>query len=144
MADPFSVVGSAVGVVSLGIEVCKGLVWYIDNAKNAKDRISQLSDQTDRLTCLLELLESVLEKTHAGRSRTETKAGVLACSEALDNIRTKLRSATPAGGSKFGQQLRSLKQQLLFPIKQSDLQHCKNVVESVQGNLNTALIVLQL
>lgn len=39
MADPFSVAGSAVGVVSLSIQVCKDLVWYIDTAKDATNRI---------------------------------------------------------------------------------------------------------
>jgi hypothetical protein len=38
MADPFSITGSAVGVVSLAIQLCKGLEWYVSGVKEAKDK----------------------------------------------------------------------------------------------------------
>jgi hypothetical protein len=49
MADPFSIVGSIVGVVSFGIKVCEELVTFIGHAKDGKSEMSQISSRMDDL-----------------------------------------------------------------------------------------------
>jgi len=56
MADPFSVTGSAVGIVSLGLQICKGLEWYVSSVKEAKDKAEQIATETEELASLLERL----------------------------------------------------------------------------------------
>jgi hypothetical protein len=140
MAEIFSTVGSAVGVVSLGIQISKGLVWYIDNAKDADDRVTQISEQMNQLSSLLELLESAINKLKSTDAAKATQLGALACADALDKIRTKMASVH---GSKPDQHL-SLKERLLFPFRQGKISQLKEVVESVQRNLDTALMILQM
>jgi uncharacterized phage infection (PIP) family protein YhgE len=140
MAEIFSTVGSAVGVVSLGIQISKGLVWFIEHAKDANDSVSQIQNQMDQLSSILEALESAIDKLQATDSKKATQAGVLACAGALEKIRTKLASVN---GPKPSKKL-SLKERLMFPFRQGKLSQLKEVLESVQGNLDTALMVLQM
>jgi hypothetical protein len=144
MADPFSVTGSAVGVVSLAIQICKGLVWYIDSARGAKDKVSHISSLMEKLTDLLELLESVIGKLDGSISGSATKAGIEACAEALEQIKRRLAGSSRTGDSKFRQQLKLLKHRLSFPFKQDDIMFWKDMVEGIQQNLHTALLALQM
>jgi hypothetical protein len=107
MADPFSAAGSAVGVVALGLEVCKGLVWYIGKVKGEKQELSHISERLDELADVLENLTNTLG--HAGPTpgctiKTSTvlaSSGVIACSTALEAIRQKVqpfKTAKPAQG----------------------------------------------
>jgi hypothetical protein len=124
MRDPLSAARTTIGAVSCGIEVCKGLVWYFDNARGGDERISQIKDQMDRLAVILELLETVVSKLGPSPSVEETRDASVACSQALEKIREKLDSlSTPAtgSGSKIGQRLRKVKQRISFPFKQDGL-----------------------
>jgi ElaB/YqjD/DUF883 family membrane-anchored ribosome-binding protein len=130
--------------LTVGIELCKGLKWYFDNFRNGEIRITQISEQMDRLASLLEAVESAVNGMCASEAQTQTKTIIQACSRALEEVRKKLGStsvyANTNGSSKFGRQVRKLKD----PFLQDGLLYCKGRVESVQQNLNTALIVLQM
>ena len=147
MADPFSVAGSAVGVVALGLEVCKGLAWYIGHVKDEKQEVSQIADRLDRLADILEKLRTILDELEptADRSTFLPNAGLLACSSALNNIRLKLQPSI--GGAQtqgVRQSVRYWKSRLAYPFRRDDLLFLKQMVEDVQQNLHTALLALLL
>ena len=56
MSDPFSVAGSAVGVISLGISVCQGLVTYCSQYKSFNDGISNMIRKVQGLNDILAAL----------------------------------------------------------------------------------------
>ena len=60
MSDPFSTAGSAVGVFSLAIVACQGLVSYIGDLKDAKEKTVQIADQMDAFSEHLERLENAV------------------------------------------------------------------------------------
>ncbi|KAF2791790.1 hypothetical protein K505DRAFT_248099 [Melanomma pulvis-pyrius CBS 109.77] len=149
MADPFSVTGSAVGVVALGLEVCKGLAWYIGNVKGEKSEVSQISERLDKLADILENLTNILGKLKPvpgsviDPSTILTSTDILACSNALDNIREKLQSSNNARQNQcFRDSVRYWKSRLSYPFRREDLIFLKKMVESVQQNLHTALLSL--
>jgi hypothetical protein len=63
MTDPFSVAGSAVGVASLGIRVCQGLISYYQDWKSQDDDIKAAVRSLEDLEQTLELLHSILNKS---------------------------------------------------------------------------------
>jgi DNA repair ATPase RecN len=139
--------GTAIGAVSLGIQVCNGLIGYIDSARGAEERLTQISNQMDHLASILELLESVVSKLGDRQSVTQAREESVACSQALQKIREKLdslhcRSRGP--GCSIKERLKKFKKLAVFPFKEDGLLVCKNIVESVQGNLNTVLLVLNM
>ncbi|ORX95004.1 hypothetical protein BCR34DRAFT_608103 [Clohesyomyces aquaticus] len=144
MADPFSVTGSAVGVVSLGLQICKDLIGYINTAKDATDQIAQISRQMEDLANNLERLQTIVSKLDPCHATTANGAssGIIACAEALQKIQRKLAPSERIEGSKFRQQFHDLKERLIYPFKQDDILFWKDMVESIQQNLHTALITL--
>lgn len=146
MGDPLSAAGTALGAVSLGIEVCKGLVRYFDNVREAEERISQIMDQMDRLEAILEILESVISKLSSSPSVDETRNATIACSQALDKIREKLDSISliTGSGSKVGQRFKKFKQRMMFPFKQDNLLVSRDIVQSVQQNLIMVSVIVNM
>jgi hypothetical protein len=48
MGDPFSVAGSAVGVISLGLTVCQGLLTYYGQFKAYDEEIRDVSNHNQK------------------------------------------------------------------------------------------------
>jgi hypothetical protein len=65
MGDPFSVAGSAVGVISLGLQVCQGLASYINKYKSADKEMRDFKCRIEGLESILQGLRDIL--TGAGR-----------------------------------------------------------------------------
>ncbi|KAI9159060.1 hypothetical protein HJFPF1_07067 [Paramyrothecium foliicola] len=62
MADPISVAGTAVGIVSLGIQVCQGLVSYLQAVKDRSSHIADGLKEVQELVSLFNHLNDVLSK----------------------------------------------------------------------------------
>ncbi|KAH7399645.1 hypothetical protein BKA66DRAFT_437177 [Pyrenochaeta sp. MPI-SDFR-AT-0127] len=142
MADPFSASGSAVGVVSLSIQICKGLVWYIDGVKDAKDKAEQISTEVDKLRDLLELLESIVSNVDKTPSAVAARYGVISCADAINTIKSKLGTAGPASSNKPQSGFKTLMRRLSFPFKEADIRYWKEVLHAIENSLQTALLAL--
>jgi hypothetical protein len=145
MADPFSVAGTAVGIISLGIQTCKGIVWYIDTAKDAKEKAERLRLEVEQLADILESLENTV--TQAGVSSTATltvtSTGISACASALEQIKERLGTRSSIGQSRIKTRVQIIKERLSYPFKEGDLVYWKNALDHVQQHLQTALLALQ-
>jgi len=142
MADPFSITGSAVGVVSLAIQVCKGLEWYLSGVKEAKDKAEQIAAETEELANLLERLESVIGKGDPSQSVSATRTGIVSCANAIATIRKKLKSDDQAANSGIKSNLKRLTKRLAFPFKEADITYWRDVLNTIQQSLQTALLAL--
>ncbi|KAI4945832.1 hypothetical protein J4E91_007746 [Alternaria rosae] len=142
MADPFSITGSAVGVVSLAIQVCKGLEWYLSGVKEAKDKAEQIAVETEELANLLERLESVIGKVDPSQSVSATRTGIVSCANAIATIRKKLKPDEHSSVGGIKSNLKRLTKRLVFPFKEADIMYWKDVLNTVQQSLQTALLAL--
>jgi hypothetical protein len=144
MTDPLSATGTVVGVVSLGITLCTGLISYIDNVKSAKEKAEQIAYELEHLSNVLELLDNVVGKAGTSSSVSETRNGIVACATALGNIRTKLEKINSKRHSGFRASIHEFKERLCYPFKQGDILHWKSALHDVQQSLHTALHALQM
>jgi len=142
MADPFSITGSAVGVVSLAIQVCKGLEWYLSGVKEAKNKAEQITAETEQLANLLELLESTISKVDQSNSVSATRTGIVSCAHAVATIRKKLKPDDEAVNGGMKSSLKRLTKRLAFPFKEAEIIYWKDVLNTVQQSLQTALSAL--
>jgi hypothetical protein len=144
MADPFSAAGTAVGIISLSIQICKGTIWYIDTAKDAKEKAQHIRDEVDRLAKILESLETTV--TQAGLSSTSTLtvtySGISACASALEQIKKRLGTHSSSGHSCTRTRIQIIKERLSYPFKEGELVYWKNALDHVQQHLQTALLAL--
>jgi hypothetical protein len=142
MADPFSITGSAVGVVSLAIQLCKGLEWYVSGVKDARDKTEQIAAEMEELANLLELLESIVAKVDPSQSVSTTLTGIASCAEAITTIRKKLKPDDQASSGGIKSNLKRLGKRMAFPFKEAEIEYWKGVLNTIQQSLQTALLAL--
>ncbi|KAF2683829.1 hypothetical protein K458DRAFT_432023 [Lentithecium fluviatile CBS 122367] len=134
----------AVGLVSLSLQVCKELTWYIGGAKEAKNRSAQIATRIERLASLLERLDLIVKRRETSGAQGVASEGIVACAKALAEIGAKLGCERSVRGSAFRQQMRILGQRLAFPFKQDDVMFLKDVLGGVEHFLGLALQALEL
>ncbi|KAH8688294.1 ankyrin repeat-containing domain protein, partial [Ilyonectria robusta] len=146
MADPLSVAGSAVGVISLGITVAQGLFDYYAAFQDQK---SDVAHTTKKLSRLLELLES-LRQLERPQSQADDRV-ILAkmescmedCKELIGDLEAELNkfNQAPHQGTMAG--LRAAGRRIAYPFRQSTLQKLDEDVDDFVSCLSLAMQLLQ-
>ncbi|KAL9085809.1 MAG: hypothetical protein Q9165_007441 [Trypethelium subeluteriae] len=147
MSDPFSIAGTAAGVISLGIQVCQGLVEYYRAWENQDEEIKETLKTLTREQEILQLLRSTLTNQPAGLSTSVTK--VEAC---ITQIKTEfvkldvvLRKCQQTHTSNdFQETIKNIKKSLLYPFKRETVWALKCSVAEVGRILAVAVSHLQL
>lgn len=146
MSDPFSVAASAVSVVSLGIQVCQGLLSYYSDYKSYDDDIGSLCRKVEDLRSTLEICAEILQTP--GLITSKASANVVknmgACKDGLNSLQKTLGSCKNVPGTqglkgntyKYGQRI-------LYPFKKSNVLQLQSTVSELQENFHTALLALQ-
>jgi len=139
------VAGTVVGIASLGIQVCQGLLSYYDSWKSYDSDISStynaISDLSKTLVLLKTTLRQQVDEERAGRVTTCMKD----CEDALLELEEKRCSLQKYGQPEgLRQKMRSGLQRSWYPFRKEILEALKATVSSVQGRLKLALQVLQL
>jgi hypothetical protein len=164
MSDPVSLAGTAVGIVSLGLSVCQGLVSYYstfrDYSKETKNMLQKLEGLKDVLQVLEDFFqyhddlrtETAAVKTAAVKTAAvktaavktaavkTAKRNILACKRGLgqlEDIMDKCK-ATPVKPE------RDFLNRALYPFRRDTIKAVLEHVESLQSNLDTSIDVLQL
>lgn len=86
------VAGSAVGIVSLGIQVCQGLLSYYDSWKNYELDTVNARESIDDLSRTLSLLKGSLNAENLKAERTDRVRRCLeACVDGINKLSSKLQ-----------------------------------------------------
>lgn len=147
MADPVSVAGSAVGVISIGIQVCQGLLSYYTAWRSYNGQVSHVYNKINGLNATLENLQSSFEKlsyTNQPATRNVLRS-IASCEDGVKALGTTLEKFSsikaPQG---LREKAHNYSLQTMFPFKQDTLQSMKAIVTDLQNNLDSALQVLEL
>ncbi|GLI75175.1 hypothetical protein PoHVEF18_003428 [Penicillium ochrochloron] len=152
MGDPFSVAGSAVGVVSLGLQVCQGLASYIDKYKSADKEVKSCKCKVEGLNLILQELYDLLKGADgtdpplsgkfkvALRMITDCESGIQDVKITLSKIQTD--SSEPSQG--VFPKIKTASKRALYPFRRDALVGLLTVLEWLQENLDTALALLQM
>jgi Cdc6-like AAA superfamily ATPase len=140
------VLGTAVGVASLGIQVCQGLLTYYDTWKTYDSDISDACRFIAELSKTFSVLQGSLKDPTLDKERAERVSNALqSCSDALIVLSAraqKLRKhAQPVSTA---QKVLWQTQRLQYPFRAKTLSKLKANVDEIQSSLQIALQVLQL
>jgi hypothetical protein len=140
------VLGTAVGVASLGIQVCQGLLTYYNTWKtydsDISDTYNSVADLSSTLTILQTALhDDTLDEERSDRVETCLQSCVLSLM-ALSTEAQKLRKTAQPVGPK--QKIVWAAQRLQYPFQAKTLARLRASVSEMQGHLQIALQVLQL
>jgi ankyrin repeat domain-containing protein 50 len=138
MADPFSMAGPAVGIVSLGITVAQGLLAYYEAWKDSANEIQDTFSSILALSKTLEILHSALSGAQeAQHIASHVEGSIQACSGAMAKLAQKLQKLQTHGHpSKY--------QKMLYPFKKGTLGKLQDIVTDLRGNLQLLLDIFQI
>lgn len=147
MADPISVTGSVVGIISLGIQVTQSLVdFYV----TCKSRNSDLAHTARKLEKLLDTLESLRQQLNNRNFRPQEQdllgnieGSVEACEESIHELQTRVEKFKDNSGTGIQAVARTATRQLAYPFRQSTLRKLDADIDEITSHLSLALQVLQ-
>lgn len=138
------VAGSAVGVVSLGIQVCQGLVSYLHDYKDYDGDIAAAYGKVEDLAATLELVlgvlnEHSLDDVHVSHG----KQLVRGCHGGIQELEKRLKKMKKNGDPKgFRQRFEARLLHLTYPFRKSNLDTLDGTVDELAQRLALTLEIL--
>ncbi|ETS80402.1 hypothetical protein PFICI_07931 [Pestalotiopsis fici W106-1] len=147
MADPLSVAGSAVGIISLGIQVAQSLFDYYNAVKSQH---SDVAHTIRKLDSLLEILGSLQHRIDGRRFRADEQDAVRKI-ESLINESEECIQELQDEAEKFKQcpvgtiqsAVRTTARRVAYPFRRSTLEKLDEDVDDIVDRLKLALQLLQ-
>jgi len=140
------IAGSAVGIISLGIQCCQGLIKYYDSWKGQDQAVTATCGSLESLGMTL----VVLRKAITGRQFPPdiisiVEGQITSCEKGIDSLRRKLEKVqNNVLSSGFRDRVRLESKRLLYPFKESTLVKLKEIVHEIRAHLHLTLTTLQM
>lgn len=139
MGDPLSVAGTAVGIISLGLSVCKTIVDYGRAYRGFDEDIQNLKSKAESLGENLEVLKDTIEYTRTARPETAIVLSnkTIRIERVLLRLESKLKRYGP---SKSSESLaRKTFKKTTYPFRKDEFRDLAADLDSVQDDLQAAL-----
>ncbi|SCN66212.1 uncharacterized protein FFB20_13807 [Fusarium fujikuroi] len=147
MSDALSVVGSAVGIISLGIQVCQGLVSYLQSFKSQDQEIQDSIKEAQTIVSLFNSVKYVL------LTLDQHSARVIAVVDCLNDCEKKLRelqlflhklqkSSEPIKNTR--QKIKDARHSFAYPFLEGKLLSLRQSLQNLLQNLDLAVNIASL
>ncbi|TGO50978.1 hypothetical protein BOTNAR_0373g00100 [Botryotinia narcissicola] len=143
MAD---VLGTAVGVVSLGLQVSHGIISYYSAYRDQAQEIDGIAQRTQALHTTLKHLQASLRGLHSNHTSAVAlvAATVASCADNIRTLQTTLQKCHLSMPIGTREKICFLGKKAIFPFRQATLQRLENIVGKLQANVDMAIMALQL
>lgn len=144
--EAFAVASNAAGLVSLAIQVCKGLLTYYQSLRSAESDVLRMYNSIESLTKTSILLESVIQNDNFDRQIVENvEKSVLSTQNGIRSLGKKLDKIKLHQGEKDGwvEKAKTPLRKVIYPLKQSVLVKLQELANELRDDLALALNVLQ-
>ncbi|EEU44947.1 uncharacterized protein NECHADRAFT_85201 [Fusarium vanettenii 77-13-4] len=154
MSDPFSIATGTAGLVSLGLTLCKGLAEYISAVKGHGEDVKNLETKLNTLQMFLAAVDATLKEVpHLQGSRLsgdvvrvvkasldQSKDGMVRLAEFLEECSGRTHS--PSSSAACPSKLQNMGKKAVYYFRRGALKELEQMLESVQGQLNLSLNLL--
>ncbi|KAJ5338597.1 hypothetical protein N7452_005325 [Penicillium brevicompactum] len=144
MSDPFSVAGSAVGVISLGLSVCGKIVDYCRAYHGYDEDIRKVTVNAESLGEILQDLNDVIDITQTIQPLAAIRLSkkIVGIEEQIKRIESVLKRYGPDKNTEgFSQKARNQVKKSIYAFRKDALREMAADLDGLQKNLQTALEV---
>jgi hypothetical protein len=137
-------VGTAIGIVSLGIQVCEGLLKYYHDVKGYEKDIHETYKEIKSLGKTFKLLETRLKAVASQSLATRAQECMMECQHGVRElyaILERLYKEAPAG---LRQKAQAGALRLLYPLRKKPLEELKTTAKNMVQQLNLTIQVITL
>ncbi|CAG8961467.1 hypothetical protein HYFRA_00013919 [Hymenoscyphus fraxineus] len=148
MADVIGIIGSAVGVISFSLQVCKGLIQYYESYKDKRKDIERMVSALKSLTGTLETLKDPIRTTSFSKKQIENISSKIEdCEESImefSEVLGKIKESDVPGtaGTRnigFSEKFKEVKGRLVYPFRESTILKLQESIGHVNSNLALAM-----
>jgi hypothetical protein len=146
MAEALGVASGVAGLVSLGIELCQGLLEYYKSWKDAESEIATTCSSIQDLTKILLLVKSTLDNQDLKPEIIgKIHDSIALCEGGIAQLNKKFQKIQVISlGDTVGERLLSQARRALYPFKKSTLIKLQEIVEDLQNRLHLTLTILDM
>ncbi|PLB49942.1 hypothetical protein P170DRAFT_473519 [Aspergillus steynii IBT 23096] len=141
MSDPLSIVGSGVGIISLGLQVCKETVSYCEAWRVYDEDIQRIATKADELRLALKQLHALIEDPRLNDPDTQKDLEEKAFS--LESTVIRLHKAVgqlkPVLSNSVPDKIRAQLKRASYPFRKDTLRIIENDLDGMQIALQTTL-----
>ncbi|KAI1779064.1 hypothetical protein F4818DRAFT_238325 [Hypoxylon cercidicola] len=146
MADPIGITGTAVGIVSLCLQLYGGLKNYLDNFRDRDEYISKALLRLDLLRSLTNDVESTIPTLQSGHYAPSQAVllSLKACETEMKSLDAELQKFKGTTSVNLREKLKEAKRKVQFPFARSELDKLVCGLDRMNSLLKLALQGLQL
>jgi hypothetical protein len=146
MAEALGIASGVAGIVSLGIEVCQGLLEYYNSWKDAESEVMTTYNSMQDLTKILLLVKSTLDDQDLKEEIiVKIHDSIALCEGGIANLSKKLQKIQVFSlRDTVGERLLSQARRALYPFKKSTLIKLQEIVQDLQDRLHFTLTILDM
>jgi hypothetical protein len=145
MGEPLSIASSAISIVSTGIQICQGLVWYLDLQVDRKEDISQCKASASDLAEILKVLSQHISQELFPESEVKIiEHNIAACGTWIKKLKEKLEKydVPTTDGALATAPL--LARRAIYPFKKATMDKLNLYVSDARSSLSLALEIMHL
>ena len=144
--EPLGLASSVAGLLSLGIEVCGGLLQYYRSWRGAEDDVARTYVSIDTLAKTLILIKKVLEKNDFSTEHAKNvEASIAAVQQGIHSLKKKLdKIKVIPKQDTWSENSKAQFRRTLYPFKESTLVKLKELSRDARNDLNLAIETLQM
>ncbi|KAI2602754.1 hypothetical protein GGR54DRAFT_623220 [Hypoxylon sp. NC1633] len=141
MAEPVGVIGTAVGVASLCLQVYGSLKGYLDDFRDRDAYVSKVLLYLDHLRDATSIIESAIPTLQQGHYKPSQTVMLCLqdCEVELNALKNELQKYSVASGAGLKQKLKETKKKIQFPFARPELEKLSQHLERVNNLLSVAL-----
>ncbi|KAJ5144874.1 hypothetical protein N7448_002266 [Penicillium atrosanguineum] len=143
MSDPFSVAGSAVGVISLGLQVCQQLTSYCQAYNSYDEEIKKIGSRSESLQRPLKDLRELIEEARAKDPEIATDLAdkALNLQSMVNSLRGTIDRMIPTMTANTQGKIRSQVNKVIYPFRRETLRDMLRDLDGIQVVLQTTLSI---
>ncbi|KAI0405972.1 hypothetical protein F4802DRAFT_560167 [Xylaria palmicola] len=141
MADPISIVGTAAGIVSLGLQVIQGVKKYVDRLNSRDERVAKtLAHLRDLKTALGVIEDSTQSLRHQHQAPADAVVSCLhACKTEMQVLQEKLQDVGPSQHTSVKGKMKEIQKKLEYPLQISALEEIERSLGRILAQLSLGI-----
>lgn len=138
--------GTALSVVSLGIQVASGIQDYFKLWKDCEQDVSNLRNSLVQITRIFEHLRATLRRPGLEETLVSTiRLNIKSCEEKVEELGSILKKFKEEGSpGGILEKLKSRSRRALYPFRASTISRISEIIEDMKDDLHLTLEILSL
>ncbi|KGO37124.1 hypothetical protein PEXP_001490 [Penicillium expansum] len=140
MAD---LAGTAVGIISLGLQLCQGIVSYSEVWRGYDEEIQNTNNKAKALRMLLKTLRDTIEDLQETRPEVaaDLEEKAMSMHSSIEKLRKIVERFKPARPEAFPEKVRAQLKKSVYYFQKDSLQDMQNHLDQIQNVLQTSLLI---